>query len=324
MNPVIPDGAVLVTGATGFLGATLVRSLVADGAEVHAFVRPGGRVAQMRALPAVKVWYGDVTDVEAVRACFEQARPTTVFHLAGHTAARHTATDRRQGLEALQVNLHGVINLLHAAEDCGGHVRRFVRLGGLEEYGAGPSPSHESQRERPRSPYSASQVAATHWCQMMQPHLSFPVVTLRPSLVYGPGQSSNFLIPALIGSLLQGRRFATTAGTQSRDLVYVGDAIAAMRAAAGVEELRGEVINVSSGQNFVIREVVSMVADLLGARHLLDQGAAAERVGDLACLTGDTAEAERLLGWRATTSLSDGLERTIAWHKEQLLKARQT
>jgi nucleoside-diphosphate-sugar epimerase len=322
MSLAIPDGVVLVTGATGFLGANLVRSLVADGAEVHVLVRSGARLDRLGTEPAVKVWHGDITDVAAVTACFVGARPSTVFHLAGHTAARRSPTDREQGLQALQVNLHGALHMLHAAEACGAPVQRFVRIGGLEEYGAGPTPSREDQRERPRSPYSASQVAATHWCQMMQPHLAFPVVTLRPSLVFGPGQSTDFLIPALIDSLLQGRRFATTAGAQSRDLVFVDDAVGAMRAAVSADGLRGAVINVSSGGNFIIREVVSTIADMLNARDLLDIGVAPEREGDLACLTGDPSEAERLLGWRATTSLRDGLQLTIDWHKDQLMKAR--
>ncbi|MDZ4760267.1 MAG: SDR family NAD(P)-dependent oxidoreductase [Alphaproteobacteria bacterium] len=318
----IPDGPVLVTGASGFLGAHLVRSLVSDGADVHALIRSGARLDRLGAQAGVTVWRGDITDAEAVKSCLGEMRPSTIFHLAAHTAARRAPADREQALQALQVNLLGVINMLHGAEASGAPVQRFVRLGGLEEYGAGPSPSCEAQRERPRSPYSASQVAATHWCQMIQPSLAFPVVTLRPALTFGPGQSTDFLIPALIDALLEGRRFATTAGNQSRDLVFVEDAIDALRAAAIADGLHGAIINVGSGLNFVIRDVVAMVADILDAHALLDIGGAAEREGDLACLAGDPAEAERLLGWRVTTSLRDGLRLTIDWRRSSLSGVR--
>ncbi len=317
MSQALPDGPVLVTGASGFVGAHLVRSLLEDGAEVHVLARPGARLDRLGAEPQVRVWRSDITDAKAVASCFEDVQPIAVFHLAADTAARRSPSDRDQGLRALQVNLNGLINMLSGAVASGAPVRQFLRLGGLEEYGAGPTPSREDQREQPRSPYSVSQVAATHWCQMVQPNLAFPVVTLRPALIFGPGQSSDFLIPGLIDALLQGRRFATTGGRQSRDLIFIADAISAIRAAGGKEGLRGAVINVSSGRHYVIRDVVSMIADMLGAQDLLDIGAIPEREGDLAFLAGDPSEAERRLQWRANTSLQEGLRLTIDWHRRR-------
>src|SRR5439155_5299425 len=130
---------------------------------------------------------------------------------------------------------------------------------GLEEYGSGPAPFVESQREAPRSAYSASQVAGTHLVQALQPSLPFAAVTLRPTLIYGPGQSTDFLIPALIEALLGGRPFALSEGRQRRDLLHIDDLVTAMLAASSGEGMAGEVINVASGTARQIRTVARAV-----------------------------------------------------------------
>ena len=133
---------------------------------------------------------------------------------------------------SLEVNLVGTINVLHAALESGAPVAAFVRAGGLEEYGLAATPFEESQREQPVSPYSASQVAATHYCEVLQRHTSVAIVTLRPALVYGPDQSTDFFIPGLIVSCLRGIDFEMTEGEQTRDLLFVDDLVDAFLLAA--------------------------------------------------------------------------------------------
>lgn len=211
-------------------------------------------------------------------------------------------------------NFLGTLNVLRAAGESGVDIRAVIRTGGLEEYGNGETPYLETQREQPRSPYSASQVAATHWCQMLQPELPFAVTTLRPALIYGPGQSVDFLIPALITGLLRGERFPLTDGAQRRDLLFVDDFVDAMVLATGTP-LRGAVINVSTNREQLIREVAIRIATMLGAESQLDVGALPTRPGELRHLVGANDEARRLLGWQPTTDLDDGLRRTIDWYR---------
>src|SRR5439155_1396615 len=139
---------------------------------------------------------------------------------------------------------------------------------GLEEYGSGPAPFVETQREAPRSAYSASQVAGTHLLQALQPTLPFAAVTLRPTLIYGPGQSTDFLIPALIENLLAGRAFPLSEGRQRRDLLHIDDLVTAMLAASTTDGLGGEVINVATGIARQIRTVARAIGRMLGRSHL--------------------------------------------------------
>lgn len=202
---------VLVTGASGFLGSHVTRRLVREGAEVHALVRRAGgaRLADVR--PFVTEHEADVADAAAVTCCVARARPEVVFHLAVDTASRRfgagdwTTVDR-----SITVNLRGTLHVLRAALECGS-VRTFVRAGTLEEYGNGPVPHDETQREEPVSPYSASLVATTHFCQALQRHMDSAVVTLRPTLLYGPSQAADFFIPAVILACLRGEEFAIRA-----------------------------------------------------------------------------------------------------------------
>jgi UDP-glucose 4-epimerase len=316
------DGrSVLVTGASGFLGSHVVRGLDAASAKVHALVRPGRVPRRLHdLLPRLTVWPGDVTDYESVLRCCRGARPTAVVHLAGDTSGRKFDGDWSLVSSSVAVNLHGTLNVIRAAAESGAPVRTFVRAGGLEEYGTGRTPYDEAQRERPRSPYSAGQVSATHFGEMLQPYVDFAIVTLRPALVYGPAQSTDFFIPRVILSCLRNALFEMTAGQQCRDLLYVDDLVRAFLLVLERPGLRGAVINIASGEEVSIRSVAEEVVRLTGARDILRIGAATERAGDLEHLVAGTAHAATVLGWRRSVELTAGLERTIAWyaaHREE-------
>lgn len=312
----MPAGPVLVAGGSGFLGSHLVRGLLAEDVEVHVLTRSAGAPARLRGVESRLVrWTGDLTDVGSLERCCREARPRTIYHLAGDAAARRFDGDWDRAERAAEVNFRGTLNLVRAAASSGAPLRTFVRVGGLEEYGAGPTPYVEQQREMPRSPYSASQVAATHWCQMLQPRLDFALATLRPALVYGPAQSTDFLIPALIHALLARRRFPLTSGLQRRDLLHVDDLVSALRAAGERDGLRGAVVNVATGEGHAIRDVALWIARELDAVSLLDIGAVPDRPMEIADLVGCAGLAERLLGWRPAVTLADGLRRTVDWYR---------
>jgi nucleoside-diphosphate-sugar epimerase len=309
--------SVLVTGAGGFIGSHLVTRLLADGYEVHALLRPGSRGRRLERLAGVRRWTGDLNDHSALEHCLKGAHPQVIYHCAGVTRGRHVG-GWEPVREAQRVNVDGLVNLLEAITSSDVLVRSFVRLGGLEEYGNGPAPYVESQREAPRSAYSASQVAGTHLLQALQVTLPFAAVTLRPALIYGPGQSAEFMIPALVEALLAGREFPLTEGRQRRDLLHIDDLVSAMLSAAASEKVRGEVINIATGFAPSIRTVARTIGRLTGATHLLRFGALPERPNDIVDLRGDSAKAARLLGWRPTISLAHGLARTIEWHRSRL------
>lgn len=309
---------VLVTGATGFIGAHVVRRLLRLGAEVHTLVRHGNVMARLEDVrDAVACWHGDVSDQDAVLGAVRGARPEVVLHLAADTSVRRfdggwEALDR-----SVAVNLCGTLNVLRAALTAPTPVETFVRLGGLEEYGTAPTPFEETMRERPVSPYSASQVAATHYCQMLQPGTGTAIVTLRPALVYGPGQSADFFIPSLIHACLRHLDFALTGERTHRDLLYVEDLVDAILLAAARSDLRGTIINLGHGVEHAMGDVADAVVRCTASRTRVQTGVAAPRAGDLRHLVTATDRATELLGWRPQVTLEDGLARTVAWYRER-------
>lgn len=308
----------LVTGASGFIGSHLVARLLREGVEVHVLQRgdaPSPRLAPLRA--QLSVWRADVTDRDALHAAFEGAAPDLVVHLAADTTVRRTDEGWAGVERSVRVNLEGTLAVVRETIDARHPVSVFLRAGGLEEYGAGETPYVETQREQPISPYSASQVAATHYCEMLQRETQTPLITLRPALVYGPAQSTDFLIPSLITSCLRGIDFDMTAGTQYRDLLYIDDLIEAFVRALTREAVRG-VINVGHGIEHAVRDVALEIVRLCGSASRLRLGARPARPADLAHLVTSTRRSSELLDWRPAVPLTNGLGRTIAWYRTQL------
>jgi len=312
---------VLVIGATGFLGSHVVERLAGGGAVVHALARRSFAGLAVRG-EAVTSWTGDIRDESIVDRIVKQVEPDVVFHTAANTDVR-LASSPGAFADAFETNVRGTLNVLLALARARKPPRVVVRLGGIEEYGSGAVPSDETQRERPISPYSASQVAATHLCQSFFLQTGLPVLTLRPALMYGPGQSPTFFIPGLIERALEGGEFRMTAGDQTRDFVFVADVVEACVRAATTSGLEGAVINLGSGCEYRIRDVAAMIVRLVGGPVRLSPGAHQGRKIDLPRLALDTDAAARLLGWRATTSLEDGLSQTIAHERAARARAIQ-
>jgi UDP-glucose 4-epimerase len=319
MGEPLSGACVLVTGATGFLGSHLTRRLVAIGADVHAVTRQTGPQERFRDVhSSIRWWTCDLRDSARVRQLVGDVRPEVVYHLAGFTAARagdHEESD--SWTASYSTNLMGTLNLLLVVRQAGSRVRRIIRTGGLEEYGDGPLPSREDQCERPVSAYSASQLAATQVSRLLHRSAGLPVVSLRPALTYGPGQSQTFFIPSLIASCLRHESFDMTAGNQTRDLVFVSDVVDACIRAATVPDVDGLVINVGSGCEYRIRDVAELVVRLAGSRTTLRFGSRPPRRFDLERLVCDPGLARTLLGWHASTNLETGIQQTIDWFTAQ-------
>lgn len=266
---------------------------------------------------AVQRWSCDVSDMASCQRVLESIQPHAIFHLAGDSAVRHWDAQFSGVTKSFEHNLLPTLNVVIAAATASlPSLQLLVRSGGLEEYGTGPQPYEEHQREQPVSPYSASQVAATHYLQMLSPRLPFRTVTVRPALVYGPAQRRNFLIPDLILSCLEHRDFDLRAGSHSRDLLFVDDLIDAMLRLLEYDVPTGEVVNICTGHEHRMRDVAELIVELTNAPiSIRDSAPVATATGSLEHLVGSPARARQVLNWEPRTALRDGLEKTIASYR---------
>lgn len=304
---------VFVTGAAGFIGSHLVRRLVNAGAEVHVLLKKNSNTFRINdVIKRLHLWNGDITDYKSICLSYREIKPEIVFHLA---VFRNVERASELIEPMFDINLRGTANLLMAIEDEGIDLECFVNTGTCEEYGDGPAPFEEAQRESPVSPYSASKVAATYLCQMFFKTKGLPIVTLRPFLTFGPYQSPDMFVPSVICYCIRGQDFPMTQGDQTREFNYVDDIIDAYLLVPERKNAVGEIINIGNGIEYKLRDIGEKIISMMKAKNQLLVGSLPKRPGEARNFYCSNEKAKRLLDWNPKISLDEGLAKTIEWYK---------
>lgn len=291
---------VLVAGAGGYIAARMLPLLIEAGATVAA---QASSLARFEHLP-VQIINGPLFDPE-VQEEMRNFDAHYVLDLAGRTDQSHS----RDNDDIMAINHFGGVRGLGRAIIDGKSLKRWVHTGTNEEYGMGPVPYSEDQREMPVSAYSVSKTASTHHLQMLAREENVPVCIVRPFVVIGPGQDRG-LIPFLIGKALADEAFDTTAGTQTRDFIWVDDVIDGILRAALTADIDGEIFNLASGVETPIRQLVELVCQH-GGGGKPNFGAMPLRTGDILRCVADISKAERVLGWKPTFTLEDCVKEVV-------------
>ncbi len=299
----------LVIGGNGFIGRHIIqRALDLDWSVTSLSLssRPSRQDS-----PAVCYLSADITNVTALEEALGNASFEYVVNCGGYID--HTLFFNG-GRNVLNTHFLGVLNLAEVLDR--NVLEAFVNIGSSDEYGNGPPPQTETQREMPISPYSMGKVAATHFLQAIHRTEDFPATTLRLFLTYGPGQDNSRFLPQIVKGCLEGRSFPTSEGRQLRDFCFVQDTVDAVFAAFSSDTCRGEVINIGSGRPVSIRQMIETVKNLIG-RGAPQFGAIAYRSGENMALYADIGKAKTLLGWEPKVTLELGLDKTIQWIASQ-------
>lgn len=300
---------VLVTGVTGFIGSHLAERLVVEGARVSAIGRKPA--TEWRALGmAEEIDYHSATrwTREKLEPIVRSLRPEIIFHLA----AAGVTEPYLDAEEAVQFNVGATLALLQSVSQ--GEYERFVYVGTCYEYGHTSPPISEDVPLDPVNIYAASKAAASLFCQMYYKSYGWPTTIVRPFAAYGPRQSARALIPQVIDHALRGQDFEMTPGEQGRDWIYVSDLVEGLVRAAVAERAVGQTINLCTGEEHSVREVVSKVLALMGNPVRAVSGARPYRPGEVWHLVGDNRKAKELLHWEPQVHLEEGLRRTIEWY----------
>jgi UDP-glucose 4-epimerase len=292
---------VLVTGASGLIGSHLLRVLEpeCDVIAVSRVARPDER--------RVRWLVSDLAEPGATADIVTSVQPEVVIHLAGDVRG-----DR--SLEAvaptLRTNLVASVELLEAATRVG--CRRIVLSGSLLE-----EPAARGAETTPPSPYGASRWAASAYARMFHALFDAPVVILRPSFAYGPGQEPTKLVPHVITALLDGQSPELASGERLLDCVYADDVARAYVDAASVGGVEGRTIDIGCGVLTSVREIVDLIVEVVAptdGRPLFGTQPVRPLEQNVEV---STEEAAQVLGWRASTSLRAGLEATVAWYRKE-------
>lgn len=306
---------VLVTGGSGFIGSHLVEQLLARGADVAVTVRYGNVMKNER----LRECWDDVRIIEAdlrnrgALAALREFGPEIVIHLAAYN---HVGQSFAQVEECFDVNAKGTANLL---DTCDG-VEKFIYMSTSEVYGHQTQvPFVETMTPEPISPYAITKYAGELYCRMKQRiEGETSVIIVRPFNVYGPYQSTKAVIPELIIGCLRGEPIRTTQGKQTREFNYVGDTVAGLIKAAEHDGRIDGVINIASGEEVAIRDLVRKIAELTATSSSLEIGALPDRPTEIWRMYADNTRAREILGWQPSVNLEEGLKKTIAWFRQYL------
>lgn len=316
---------VVVTGAGGFIGSHLVERLVREGARVRAFVRYNSRNEwgaldwiSTEVTSDVEVVLGDLRDIESVTRALAGAR--FVYHLGAQIAIPYSYVSPRDFFET---NVIGSLNVAQAALQSG--AEHVIHTSTSEVYGSAQTiPITEAHPLNPQSPYAASKVGADTMMGSFHRSFGLPVTVLRPFNTFGPRQSARAVIPTVIAQAVAGGPVVLGSLSPRRDMTYVEDTVGAFVAAASHPEAIGRTIQLGTGEDASVDEIVEIVGELLG--QALEVRADSARVrperSEVARLISSPQLAGELINWSPEISLREGLRRTKAYIEEHPARYR--
>ena len=317
---------VLVTGAGGFVGSHLVEALVRKGANVTALVHYNSRNdwgmlenVSKRVLDAVKVVAGDLRDTDCVRKVVSGQQ--VVFHLGALIGIPYSYVNPR---DVIDTNVNGTLNILSAAGDF--EVDKIIHTSTSEIYGTAQYvPMDEEHPSHPQSPYAASKLGADLLALSFYHSFDLPVGVIRPFNIYGPRQSARAVIPSIITQALSKGKISLGSLTSTRDLTFVQDSVQGFIAFAECEKTTGEVVNLGSGFEVSINQIVELVSDCLGKRIevIKEKERIRPKKSEVERLFSDLSKAKSLFGWHPKTDLDAGIKETISWIEKNIEKYKE-
>ncbi len=302
----------LVTGAAGFVGANLVRHLLANGHKVHIICRPESnfwRLADIK--DDLQTNNVSLSDSEALPGYIKTIKPDWIFHLAAHGA--YSWQNDIENI--MSTNVIGTANLLNACVKT--NCEAFIAAGSSSEYGYKDHPPAEDERVDPNSEYAIAKAASTHFCKLYAQKYGVPTAVLRLYSVYGPYEDKDRLIPTIITNGLKGKFPPLVDPEIARDFIYIEDTISAFIAAATKEIKPGSVYNVGTGKQTTLRDVVSTAREIFEIQQEPQWGSMPNRKWDTSVWIANNEKLKRELSWQPKYSFKDGMIQTIEWYQQQ-------
>jgi dTDP-glucose 4,6-dehydratase len=310
----LQDKRVLVTGGAGFIGSETVNQLLSQGSLVTVFDNFSS--GKMHFLPKqnknLSIIKGDITNELAVAKATKNQE--AIIHLA---ALPFIPDSFYYPVDFFKVNTIGSMNLFWSAVKSK-TVDVVVNISTSEVYGSAQySPMDENHPTSPFSTYAVSKLAADRAAFTLHKENGFPSIVIRPFNTYGPRFTEPYIIPEILSQLLRGNRELNLGNINStRDFTFVSDTVRAILKAMQGKKAIGEIINVGSENEIRIGDLVTKLSKIMKVKTKIKRDESRLRPYDVNRLVCNNKKAQKLLNWRPTISINNGLKMTFDWARK--------
>ncbi|MDQ2915367.1 MAG: NAD-dependent epimerase/dehydratase family protein [Chloroflexota bacterium] len=314
--------SVLVTGATGLVGSSLVRALLDKRANVAILLRDHERRSELfrsGSIERVAVTEGELESPADVERAIAESGASVVFHLGAQTLV---GVGLNAPLLTFESNVRGTYNLLEACRRQSRTVERVVVASSDKAYGQSDHPYGEDDPLRASSPYDVSKAAADLIAQSYHATYGLRIGIVRCGNIYGGGDLNwSRIVPGTIRSFVKREPPEIRSdGTYVRDYIYIADVVDAyLRVAEALDrpEVAGQAFNFASGEQVSVLDMVNAIAKVMGGQ-LPEPRVLNTAKNEIKEQRLSTDKAKRILGWKSRVSLDEGLRSTIEWYRAYL------
>lgn len=297
----------LVIGGTGFLGSHVCREAIKKNYRV---ISVSTKKTKFNLIKKVKYIKCDISNSTTIKRKLN-FEVDYIINFGGYV-------DHSDKNKTYQSHFKGCKNLIDFYQKK--KIKKFIQIGSSLEYGKTKSPHKEKTMTKKvillKSIYAKSKLLSTNYCMNAFKKNFFPVIVLRPYLVYGPGQKIDRLIPFIISKSLTNKTFPCSSGVQLRNFLFVEDFVKAIFKTLTKKNVNGEIINIGSNNNLKVKKVILMIKDYLNSGKPMF-GKIKLRKDESIKYYPSIKKAKNLINWKPLIQFEKGLIQTIKYYKEK-------
>lgn len=315
---------IFITGGAGFIGSNLVKTFLQEGAKVKVYDNfATGKIENIKdVLPKIELVKGDILNKRRLTNSMKGA------DLVSHHAAQMELTIAlKNPYFDLEANTTGTINILESCVK--NKIKKLINASSACVYGQkGEIPTKEDDSTNPNWQYGVSKLAAEKYCQIYTDTYNFPIISFRYSIIYGPNEWYGRVMSLFLKRAVEEKPIIVFGnGNQKRDFTHVSDVVQANVKAILDNKLKSEVFNISTGKGTTITDLSRLIKRYIEKTAIIydsvvKEGETSRHIrrirlpSELQNMILDTSKAKRLLGYKPTIALPEGLQQQIEWVRE--------
>ena len=305
----------LITGASGFIGANLVHSLISKTGNYHLLVNHNSNLWRIKtALPNVQLHRADISDNKKIKSLIKKIEPDYTFHLSSYGVYQK----QNDFNSMMMTNVIGTFNLLESLEKYS-ESSKIINVGSFFEYGRKFKSIKKSDLLEPNNLYGISKAAQSLTANYFSLKSKLKINTLRIFGAFGRYESENRLIPDILLSILKHKKLFISSPKSKRDFIHIDDVVSCLLKTSKTK-LNNEIINVGNGVEYSVEEIIEICRRCFNEKIPIHYNLKNQREFDKTSLvcSANISETAKLLNWKPKITISDGLIDSYEWFKKNI------